>query len=216
MITTHPTLIRSSILLAVAWLGAAPWQVAVAAEICQSKAADGSVSFSDCKANKSATQTRLQIEATDQNFYDPSKSLPAQTADESPATPGPVAMPLEKPTIPPAKQAPTPEFAIPSAAELTRLLSSSLRKDKQRIQPLQDALDASCEDAREALLAPERTAIVQECLQSNFDRSEQQCLRFAKNHGAATAQRGPLYYELAECERAFEFDKARRALRNSN
>jgi len=214
---------RSSILLVVTCIGAAPWQVALAAEICQSKAADGSVRFSDCKADKSATQTRLQIEAADQNFYDPSKSLPAQTTDEPPATPGPVATQLEKPTNPPTrqapaptKQAPAPETAIPGAAELTRLLNSSRRKDKQRIEPLQDALDASCEDAREALLAPERAAIVQECLQSNFGRSEQQCLRFAKNHGAATAQRGPLYYELAECERAFEFDKARRALRNAN
>ena len=78
-------------------------------------------------------------------------------------------------------------------------------KDKQQ------QLDAACEAAREAKLAPEREQLIQEC-PAQFDKSLDECRDFYRDYGAALMRQGeivraPLYYDLPACEAAFEYRK---------
>ena len=73
----------------------------------------------------------------------------------------------------------------------------------------QQQLDAQCEAAREAKLAPEREQLIQEC-PAQFDKSLDECRHFYRDYGAALMRQGeivraPLYYDLPACEAAFEY-----------
>ena len=73
----------------------------------------------------------------------------------------------------------------------------------------QQQLDAQCEAAREAKLAPEREQLIQEC-PAQFDKSLDDCRHFYRDYGAALMRQGeivraPLYYDLPACEAAFEY-----------
>lgn len=48
----------------------------------------------------------------------------------------------------------------------------------------QQQLDATCEAAREAKLAPERERLIQEC-PGQFDKSLDECRHFYRDYGAA-------------------------------
>ena len=73
----------------------------------------------------------------------------------------------------------------------------------------QQQLDAQCEAAREAKLAPEREQLIQEC-PAQVDKSLDECRHFYRDYGAALMRQGeivraPLYYDLPACEAAFEY-----------
>lgn len=73
----------------------------------------------------------------------------------------------------------------------------------------QQQLNAQCEAAREAKLAPEREQLIQEC-PAQFDKSLDECRHFYRDYGAALMRQGeivraPLYYDLPACEAAFEY-----------
>lgn len=74
-------------------------------------------------------------------------------------------------------------------------------------QSTQAQLDAECEAARERKLAPERARYVDECVRNKIRDGREACERFYVDHGARSGDRAPLYYDLPECVRAFEFRK---------
>ena len=69
-------------------------------------------------------------------------------------------------------------------------------------------LDARCEAARQAKLAPERAQYIEECVGEGKDRDY--CTRFYADHGAQTGNRAPLYLDLPECVEAFEYRRDNR------
>ena len=73
----------------------------------------------------------------------------------------------------------------------------------------QATLDAACEQARERRLAPERERFVNECVAKKQKPDGASCERFYSDYGARSGNRAPLYYDLPECIKAFEFRKSR-------
>ena len=72
----------------------------------------------------------------------------------------------------------------------------------------QAELDATCEAARERLLAPMRAYYVEQCIHERRRASREirgQCERFYADFGAQTGNRAPLFYDLPECVYAFEY-----------
>ena len=67
-------------------------------------------------------------------------------------------------------------------------------------------LDRKCEEVRQIALAPLKEDIFQECLEKGKD--ELVCRNEADEYEVARANRGPMFYELPECELAFDFKKS--------
>lgn len=77
-------------------------------------------------------------------------------------------------------------------------------------QAEQEKLDAECEAARELKLAPERAKFSEECVEKQQKSDRAACERFYSDYGARFGNRAPLYYDLPECVRAFEFQRSHR------
>ncbi len=73
----------------------------------------------------------------------------------------------------------------------------------------QARLDAECEAAREAKLAPERERLVEECVETKQRRDRAACERFYADYGNQTGNRAPLHMDLPECVKAFEHRQSR-------
>ena len=84
-----------------------------------------------------------------------------------------------------------------------------MSSDKNR-QATQKRLDAECEAARELKLAPERTTFIEECVEKEQRSDRAACERFYSDYGARSGNRAPLYYDLPECVKAFEFQRSHR------
>ena len=96
------------------------------------------------------------------------------------------------------------------AALLVFLLAvSPLQADNSREQQ-QAKLDAACEAAREKALAPLRKQFVEECVRNKEQSSREECETFYADYGAQSGGRAPLFYDLPECEKAFEFQQSER------
>lgn len=67
----------------------------------------------------------------------------------------------------------------------------------------QAELDAACEAARQAALAPKRAEIYQECI-DKFKKDAAVCEEEAAGYNGNRVGRSPLFYDLPECEAAFE------------
>jgi hypothetical protein len=74
----------------------------------------------------------------------------------------------------------------------------------------QEQLDAECEAAREPKLAPERAKFIEECVENKQRPDRAACERFYSDYGGQSGKRAPLYYDLPECVRAFEFSRSTR------
>jgi len=74
----------------------------------------------------------------------------------------------------------------------------------------QAELDAACEAAREAKLAPLREKFVAECVRNGEQPDRQFCETFYADYGARSGNRAPLFYDLPECVEAFEFQNSQR------
>ncbi len=68
----------------------------------------------------------------------------------------------------------------------------------------QARLDAECEAAREARLAPERERHIEECVETGQRPDRASCERFYADYGNQSGNRAPLYMDLPECVKAFE------------
>ena len=68
----------------------------------------------------------------------------------------------------------------------------------------QAKLDATCEAARQTALAPKRSEIYQECI-DKFKKSAEVCEQEADGYNGNRVGRSPLFYDLPECEAAFDF-----------
>lgn len=67
----------------------------------------------------------------------------------------------------------------------------------------QASLDAACEAARQTALEPRRAEIYQECV-DKFKKDAAECKAEAAGYNGNRAGASPLYYDLPECEAAFE------------
>ena len=86
-----------------------------------------------------------------------------------------------------------------SATSLVIADSKSSRKQAE--------LDQACEVAREKKLAPERKKYIEECVTRKQKPDRASCERFYADYGNRSGNRAPLYYDLPECEKAFEYRK---------
>lgn len=66
-------------------------------------------------------------------------------------------------------------------------------------------LDAQCQAAREAKLAPERQAAIDECVREEQKQDPAACERFHRDYGERMGHRPALYYDLPECVAATKF-----------
>jgi len=67
----------------------------------------------------------------------------------------------------------------------------------------QAALDAACEQAREAQLAPLREQMTADCI-AEGKMDQKQCEAEYANHSGRTGNRQLPFYDLPECEKAFQ------------
>jgi len=72
----------------------------------------------------------------------------------------------------------------------------------------QAKLDQACQSAREKKLAPERERYIQECVARKERPDEASCERFYADYGNQSGNRAPLYMDLPECVKAFDFQQA--------
>lgn len=88
----------------------------------------------------------------------------------------------------------------------------SVSKDSKDISQMSaDQLDVVCQQKREALIAPERERLIQDCIE-NKGKSQEYCERYFADYGNAhrlgTGMMQPaLYMDLPECVAAFEARK---------
>ena len=73
--------------------------------------------------------------------------------------------------------------------------------------PKQIELDQECEAARQVALAPKKQQVYAECLEKG--KEESQCAAERDEYNGARANRGPAFYDLPECEAAFNHRKGR-------
>ena len=73
-------------------------------------------------------------------------------------------------------------------------------------QNQQAELDAACEAARQAALVPKKQEIYQECI-DKFKKSAEVCKQEADGYNGNRVGRSPLFYDLPECEAAFDYRK---------
>lgn len=71
-------------------------------------------------------------------------------------------------------------------------------------QGKQAELDAACETARQLALAPRKADIYQECV-VKFKKSVEVCEQEADRYNGNRVGGSPLFYDLPECEAAFEY-----------
>ena len=70
----------------------------------------------------------------------------------------------------------------------------------------QAELDEVCEQARQEALFPTKKKIYQECLEKGA-KSDSECQQDADSYNGNRGTATPLFYDLPECEAAFNFRK---------
>lgn len=81
--------------------------------------------------------------------------------------------------------------------------------EQAKIAAQQAELDRDCEEARALALAPIRDDIYDECIEGEKG-DEQHCRRYADGYNGNRIGGAPRFYELPECEQAFEFRNQQR------
>lgn len=89
------------------------------------------------------------------------------------------------------------------------LFNPALAKESREDKQMQ--LDAKCEVARQKKLAPMRKQFVDECVANKEFPSRAECERFYADYGNRMGGRAPLFYDLPECEEAFEYQQSARS-----
>jgi hypothetical protein len=89
---------------------------------------------------------------------------------------------------------------------LTILTAFPAHANKQR-EAEQAKLDSACEAARQKMLAPMRAEYIDECVEKKQRSDRASCERFYADFGNQSGRRAPLFYDLPECVKAFEFNR---------
>ena len=74
----------------------------------------------------------------------------------------------------------------------------------------QRELDAACEQAREARLAPLRQEKIEACVKSGEHKSREACETEYSHFGQRAGNRPAMFYDIPECIKAFEFQNSYR------
>ncbi|MEJ2453110.1 MAG: hypothetical protein P8103_03000 [Candidatus Thiodiazotropha sp.] len=90
---------------------------------------------------------------------------------------------------------------------LTLGLSGDLIADDRATRQAQ--LDQACEAARQAHLAPLREAMIRKCMRDS-GKPRSACEPRHGNYGERAGNRPALFYDLPECERAFDYQRSYR------
>ncbi len=85
------------------------------------------------------------------------------------------------------------------------LLADSTDREQKQAQ-----LDAACEAAREKRLAPLRKQFVEQCIRDKEQPDRAACEAYYSDYGARSGSRAPLFYDLPECVKAFEYQHSER------
>lgn len=91
------------------------------------------------------------------------------------------------------------------------LLGAPVALAAESFEEAQKRLDAECEAAREAKLAPERARYIEECVEKKQRPDRESCERFYADYGNQSGNRAPLYLDLPECVKAFEHQRSDRS-----
>ena len=134
------------------------------------------------------------------------KSVDQKGVVEFSDQPSPGAKAVEvKPNVVPVEPVKSSSPVSAGSAEKPDAVATGSDRESTQAQ-----LDAECEAARERKLAPERAKYIEECVRDKVKDSREACERFYSDYGAQSGDRPPLYYDLPECRRAFEFRKSSR------
>lgn len=76
-------------------------------------------------------------------------------------------------------------------------------------QTKQSTLDKACESARQKALLPRKKEIYKECI-NKFKKEEKICQEEANAFNGNRINGAPMFYELPECVKAFEYQKKNR------
>ena len=88
------------------------------------------------------------------------------------------------------------------------LLGPALAKESR--DEKQAKLDAACETAREKKIAPIRNKYIEACVAKREQPSREACERFYADYGGRMGGRAPLFYDLPECVKAFDYRQSAR------
>ena len=82
-------------------------------------------------------------------------------------------------------------------------ISQVFAEDRQLVQ---QQLDEACETARLKKLTPIREKYAEACV-AEWDRSQQYCDRFYSDYGNKGGDQPVLFYDLPECEKAWNYQQ---------
>ena len=85
---------------------------------------------------------------------------------------------------------------------------NAIADEKDRVTK-QKQLDEVCEAARKEKIAHLRPQFVEECVEKR-KKDREYCERFYRDYGARSGNRPPLFYDLPECVKAFEYRRSYR------
>lgn len=88
---------------------------------------------------------------------------------------------------------------------------STANGQSQDRESTQRELDAACEAAREIRLTEGRTKHIEECVENKEREDRAACERYYSNYGARAGTRPPMFYDLPECDKAFEHQRSQRS-----
>ena len=74
----------------------------------------------------------------------------------------------------------------------------------------QQKLDAACEQAREARIAPLRKEKIEACIKSGERENRKACEAEYSHFGQRAGKRPAMFYDIPECVKAFEFQNSYR------
>lgn len=94
---------------------------------------------------------------------------------------------------------------------LTIMLASFLNPaSAEERQVIQQQLDEACEVARLEKLRPIREKFAAECV-ADWDRSQEYCDRFYSDYGNQGGDQAVLFYDLPQCEKAWNYRQSYRS-----
>jgi hypothetical protein len=85
--------------------------------------------------------------------------------------------------------------------------AAASQSDEELRRARQAELDQACEAARQVALAPRREEIYEECL-GRPGRDEPACRNEANGYNGNRIGGAPLFYDLPECEEAFDYRRS--------